>query len=175
MYFHDRNAKLTLTTSFHHFKSGVTCAWVGSGCICAGWIGATNVRLFRTFIPVCKLWYFNHHCWQLTIDLTGFLLKNKGPFASSDCNIAATSLWYRSEIQSIDLVLYCYTQHQWHHCDVTPKWLCNLFGSNVAEAVASLSLDAMGTKFDDIVYSLNFVFQFNLWILCTHTIPVLWV
>ena len=51
----------------------------------------------------------------------------------------ATSLWHHSQINSMHSGLYCYTLQKWCHCDVTPKWLCNPFGSDIADA--SLSLD----------------------------------
>ena len=38
-------------------------------------------------------------------------LRCKGPFTSSDCDAAAMTLRYCSEIKCMCLILYCYIQH----------------------------------------------------------------
>ena len=56
--------------------------------------------------------------------------------------LTAMSLRHPSEINSMHSGLYCYIWQKWRGCDITPKWLCNPFGSEVADA--SLSLYANG-------------------------------
>ena len=58
--------------------------------------------------------------------------------------VTVTRLRHRCDINSMHSSLYCYTWQKWHHFDITPKRLCNPFGSDVANADASLSLNING-------------------------------